>query len=75
MTSTKKILYHVDIADDDVGEVEGFFDEQGNLLHCWSMNDALWRSEYLNPLLEELGYTVKHSGASEFLEKLRKQFI
>lgn len=43
-------------------EVEGFYNEAGELLHTWCCNDATWRSEYLNPLMTKLGITVDMSG-------------
>lgn len=39
-------------------EVDSFYDETGQLLDFWSCNDANWRQEYMNGLLESLGYTV-----------------
>lgn len=63
-------IYHVSLCDDEVGEVEGFFDESGSLLATWSLNDANWRGEYQNSLLEALGIQVKTGDKT--LEELLK---
>jgi hypothetical protein len=57
---------------EDEWEAEGFFDANGRLLACWSRNDADWRSEYMNPLLEELGFKVVTSKNKTLIEKLRR---
>ena len=63
-------IYHVVLCDDEVGEVEGFFDESGSLLATWSLNDANWRNEYHNSLIEALGIRVEQGGSG--LEALLK---
>jgi len=55
----KKIVYTY-YYDGDAGEMNAFFDEKFKLLEYWSCDDANWRSEYMNPLLEILGIVVKH---------------
>jgi len=75
-------VYHVyddgsEFADDDdfYGEIEGMFDESGNLLGAWSLNDAHWRGEYMNGFMKKLGIDVVKAPASrreEFLKKLRE---
>jgi hypothetical protein len=62
----------VAIEDDDVGEVEGAFDEEGNLIHSWARNDASW-SRYLDPVLEGLGYRVKHARPKGLVAKLKEE--
>lgn len=52
-----KIIYIESI--ESAGECQGAFDEDGNLLHLWSSNDATWRDEYFNPLMASLGIEVK----------------
>lgn len=53
-----KKIYFLYLCDDDVGEVEGMFDEQGEMLGNWCCNDATWRGEYFNGFIESLGYEV-----------------
>jgi hypothetical protein len=53
-----KIYYVYDEGDDEHGEIDGFFNEEGNLIHAWACNDAIWRPEYQTPLLEKLGFEV-----------------
>jgi hypothetical protein len=48
-----KTIYHVYA--EVFGEYDFFFDEKGNELCHWHLNDAHWRSEYMNPLLTALG--------------------
>lgn len=66
------IIYHVAIEDDDVGEVEGFY-KDSELLATWCANDARWRSEYMNSLLEALGFTVEQPEADSGLYDLLKE--
>lgn len=49
-------LYIVAAYSDDVGEVEGAFDQDGTLLDWWSANDAYWRHEYFGGFLARLGF-------------------
>lgn len=69
------ILYHVALCDDEVGEVEGFFDESGSLLASWCLNDANWRGEYQNSLLNSLGYNVYFSDSEELEQKLKASWL
>lgn len=69
-----KKIYFVSIQDDDVGEVEGFFDEAGEVLGTWCLNDADWRSEYFGPFLTALGYK-EEEGTLEQEEKLKKYWL
>lgn len=50
-------LIHLSYCDEY--EAEGFFTESGELLQAWSLNDANWRSEYMDPLLQALGFEVE----------------
>lgn len=59
-----KKIWIEDICTDEVGEVQGAFDDDGNLLHIWCTNDGDWRHEYFNPIFTALGYHV-HSGRFE----------
>jgi hypothetical protein len=56
------------------GEVEFFFDTKGTLLHYWWMSDAVWRGEYMNPLMEALGVKVEHAEANDprFVAKVKE---
>lgn len=57
-------LYHVVL--EATCEAEAWFDESGKLLAGWTMNDAHWRGEYMNPLLEALGYNIKQVYETDF---------
>jgi hypothetical protein len=48
-------------------DCEGFFNENGNCLASWSLNDAKWRSEYMDSLLTSLGYEIIDSSTDELL--------
>lgn len=52
-----KTIYHV--YTERVGEWDGFYDEDGNILAHWCLNDAHWRKEYMNGLLWALGFSPK----------------
>jgi hypothetical protein len=68
-------LQFVDLCDDEVGEVQAFF-KDGELLAAWSSNDANWRSEYMDPLLEELGWEIEYASSDETLaQKLREMYL
>jgi hypothetical protein len=63
------------VEDEEVGEVQGMFDMEGNLLGAWSDNDASWRNEYFSPFLEKLGIIVEEGDASKAdIKKIRKWF-
>lgn len=66
-----KTLYHVRIDED---EIEGFFDEDGDLMGAWCLNDARWRNEYMNPLLNSLGYQVEKNTHSALIQALKHEF-
>lgn len=69
-----KRVYLTYVCDDKVGEVEGAFAEDGELLGCWSNNDACWRDEYFSPFMEKLG--VETIWVDEFNDEKRfKQFV
>ncbi len=64
-------LFLVTLADDEIGEVEGIFDsDKFTLLHWWNLNDADWRSEYFNPLMEQLGIKVVSSNNRDMKKRL-----
>ena len=63
-----KTIYFLSICEDNVGEVQGFFDEAGNVVDFWSCNDANWRGEYFDGLLSKLGYDVKYPKGKKELE-------
>ena len=54
-----KIVYNFYYCGDDVGEVEGMFDENDKLLGTWCCNDGMWRNEYFNGFLQELGIDIQ----------------
>ena len=67
-------IYHVILDDDDVGEVEGFY-KDGELLSTWCANDARWRNEYMDSLLDSLGFTVVSPDVdSPLYDKLKKEW-
>ena len=43
----------------DSFEAQGFIDENLNIINCWALNDAEWRSEYFNYGFRELGIEIK----------------
>lgn len=51
------ILYSVE--DDDLGEAQGMFLEDGTLLGAWLRDDADWRSEYLDPFMQKLDFKIR----------------
>lgn len=53
-----------------IGEVEGVFSADGNLLGIWSNNDACWRQEYFGPFMAELGFKIETHWQGEWEEKL-----
>jgi predicted DNA-binding WGR domain protein len=74
----RKTLYHDYFCGDNVGEADGFFeikDGKLQLVDCWSQNDAMWRHEYMNGILEWAGVDLKdlpdkyHDEAEKMLEK------
>ena len=50
-------VYHVVL--EESAEAEAWFDESGVLLAGWTKNDAHWRGEYMDPLLEALGHEIQ----------------
>jgi hypothetical protein len=42
------------------GEQDFFFNEDFKLIHWWDKNDATWREEYMNPLMEKLGIKINN---------------
>ena len=70
MSDLKKI-YHAVAYPEDGGEVEGFFDEAGELIATWSLNDANWRGEYMGCLLRHFGVEVC-KGTEEHEAKLSR---
>jgi len=59
----KKTLYFVCSC-----ECEFFFDAKFTLLSFWYRNDADYRPEYMNPLFDNLGFTVENVESRKFLE-------
>ena len=69
-----KTIYHV-YDEGPQGEIEGMFDEHGELLGCWSNNDATWRDEYFKTFMGKLGIEVKDGGKNKnWVKKLRRAF-
>lgn len=54
VAENEKTVYWTGLLDDDLGEMDVFFDKNG-LIHWWHCNDASYRSEYMNPLMRALG--------------------
>ncbi len=74
----KKTIYISYFCEDDLGEVQGVFDEKGKMLDCWCCNDANWRHEYMNGFMKNLGVTVKHELPAKFkasaIKQLKEEF-
>lgn len=68
-----KKLYLVG-SEGECGEIQGMFTDGCLLLDFWSCNDADWRTEYFNGVMNELGYEVTDPPAS-LADKLEKQLI
>ena len=68
-------VHFVYIEDDDVGEVEGMFLDDGTMLGTWCCNDASWRSEYFNGFMEALGVQVVNSDDESLEEKLKAHWL
>lgn len=49
---------NVESSELDVGEIEGVFNHERELLSYWSSNDADFREEYYSELFEKLGYSL-----------------
>lgn len=60
---------------EEIGEVEGVFDENDVLLGAWSCNDACWR-EYFNSFMFKLGIKIEdgRSPTESQMKKLKKYF-
>jgi hypothetical protein len=43
---------------DEIGEVEGIFDDKFVLLDFWHCNDANWSNEYFGGFINKLGFTI-----------------
>lgn len=54
-------------------ESQGFYDESGNLITDWSLNDAHYRDEYMGPLFRALGVQIECE--SEELEQKFEQYL
>lgn len=66
-----RVIYHVR---DDENGLEAFFTEYGAYLHGWHENDANWRNEYMNPLLNSLGFKVVCINRGDLVEEIRKKW-
>jgi hypothetical protein len=55
MSELKKIYF---ASVEDVGEVEGMFDEKGELIDTWCCNDGTWRGEYFDHFIKYLGAEI-----------------
>ena len=53
-----KTITKVYLSDDDLGEVEGMFDENDEVIGHWHSNDASWRDEYFSGFMKNLGVKV-----------------
>lgn len=57
-----KTLYNSSFEGGNIGEADGFFeivDGKVELVDCWSCNDAMWRDEYMNGILEWAGVKLE----------------
>ncbi len=57
--TNETVIYIIAVYDDECGEVEGAFTEEGELIDWWSSNDAVWRHEYFDYMMRKLGIEVK----------------
>ena len=77
MSAMKKVhRLHVE-GDSDLGEVEGMFSEEGELLGAWCLNDAQYRVEYMNGFLAALGFDVvpaPRALAKKYMKVLKEHF-
>ena len=64
-----KILFLVYCTTD---EAEGMFNEDGDMLDFWFHNDAMWRKEYYQNLMNALGFEVIVSEDKKLVKKLNK---
>lgn len=62
----------VRLCDDEVGECEGALDENDNVLHWWSLNDADFRMEYFKPLFDKLGVEINDEPTKKQIKILKK---
>jgi len=69
-----KTLFLVYMEDEELGEAEGMFDEEGTLLGTWACNDGDWRPEYFNEFMGKLGYNVEVSEDEVLIKKLIKRW-
>ena len=69
-----KTLFLVYMEDEELGEAEGMFDEEGTLLGTWACNDGDWRPEYFNEFMGKLGYNVEVSEDEALIKKLIKRW-
>lgn len=67
-----RIIKHVYV--ESCGEIEGFFNDKGELLESWSCNDATWRGEYFDGLFLTLGIKIEYPKGKE-LKELKKKLI
>lgn len=66
-----KILY---LSYCDEFEADGFFTEDGEVIHGIDNSDASWSGEYMNPLLAKLGIEVEHTEREDLKQKLVEWF-
>lgn len=68
-----KKIYHIRIDDYELGEAEAMYSEEGALLDFWALNDAYWRSEYLNGFIEKLGYHIEECRDEKLINKFKEE--
>jgi hypothetical protein len=70
-----KTIYIIPFNDDETGEIQVAFDENGKYLHWWSMNDAHYRDEYMGPLFLEVGLNIHtyHENQFKWLKRAIKE--
>lgn len=56
-STPNRVINHLSVCDDDIGEMDAFFDEDVLIAH-WANNDAMYRHEYMQYLFEYLGVTI-----------------
>ena len=58
-------------------EAQGMFDDTGNIIDHWYMNDANWRGDYFNEMMFKLGIEVLKPDEKMFKKlstKLKKNY-
>jgi hypothetical protein len=69
-----RTIYNVYVCDEEGVEVEGMFDDCGNLIGTWSLNDGHWKQECFCEFMKKLGISIEKSQDALLKEKLIKHW-